>query len=135
VFHVTDATNLKLMKTLAKVADVPPGTIRAFDVSEGAPRALNKNRVPLLRVAGIGRPKVPRIALANVDGTFHAIDDKCTHLGCSLGDGKLTEAVVRCACHGSQFDVTTGAVVNGPATTPVRSIASQVVGDEVQVDY
>jgi len=33
------------------------------------------------------------------------------------------------------FDVTTGAVVGGPAETPVRSIPTQVVGDDVQVDY
>ena len=123
------------MDSIAKVSDVPPGSIRAFDVSAEAPKALSKNRVPILRAAGIGRPKGPRIALANVDGTFHAIDDTCTHRGCSLADGQLTGSVVRCACHGSRFDVTTGAVVGGPAETPVRSIPTQVVGDEVQVDY
>ena len=123
------------MEPIAKVADVPPGTIRAFDVSADAPKALSKNRVPILRAAGIGRPKGLRIALANVDGTLHAIDDTCTHRGCSLGDGKLTGSVVRCACHGSQFDVTTGAVVGGPAETPVSSYPTQVVGDDVQVDY
>lgn len=123
------------MKSLAKVSDVPVGTIRAFDVSEDEPKALSKNRLPILRAAGIGRPKVPRIALANVDGTFYAIDDKCTHLGCSLGDGQLTGTVVRCACHGSQFDVTTGTVIQGPAKTPVQAHASQVVGDDVQVDF
>ena len=123
------------MKLLAKVADVPVGTIRAFDASASAPKALSKNRLPILRAAGIGKPKGLRIALANVGGTFHAIDDTCTHLGCSLGDGKLTDTVVRCACHGSRFDVTTGAVVGGPAQRPVRSYPSQVDGDEVQVDY
>ena len=123
------------MGFLAKVADVPPGTIRAFDASADAPKALSKNRVPILRAAGIGRPKGLRIALANVDGTIHAIDDTCTHRGCSLGDGKLTGSVVQCACHGSRFDVTTGAVVGGPAETPVSSYPTQVVGDDVQVDY
>src|SRR6188474_3195942 len=123
------------MKPLARTQDVPVGTIRAFDASAAQPKALPKNRVPLLRVAGIGKPQGPRIALANVGGTFYAIDDTCTHRGCSLGDGKLTDKVVRCACHGSRFDVTTGAVVGGPAEDPVRSYPSQVVGGQVEVDY
>jgi nitrite reductase/ring-hydroxylating ferredoxin subunit len=91
--------------------------------------------LPILRAAGIGKPQGLRIALANVGGTFYAIDDTCTHRGCSLGDGKLTDKVVRCACHGSRFDVTTGAVVGGPAEEPVHSYPSQVVGDQVQVDF
>ena len=123
------------MKTLARTQDVPPGTIRAFDPSGDVPKSLSKNRIPLLRAAGIGKPKDPRIALANVGGTFHAIDDTCTHMGCSLGDGKLDGSVVRCACHGSRFDVATGGLVNGPAQKPVRSYPVQVVGDEVQVDF
>jgi 3-phenylpropionate/trans-cinnamate dioxygenase ferredoxin component len=123
------------MKSLAKVSDVPVGTIRAFDASAAQPKALSKNRLPILRAVGIGKPQGVRIALANVGGTFHAIDDTCTHKGCSLGDGQLTDKVVRCACHGSRFDVTTGTVVGGPAETPVRSYPSQVVGDEVEVDY
>jgi nitrite reductase/ring-hydroxylating ferredoxin subunit len=38
---------------------------------------------------------------------FHAFGDTCTRLRCSLAEGKLDGAVVTCACHGSQFDVTT----------------------------
>ena len=109
--------------------------IRAFDVSVAQPKALSKNRLPILRAAGIGKPQGLRIALANVGGTFYAIDDTCTHRGCSLGDGKLTDKVVRCTCHGSRFDVTNGSVVGGPAERPVHSYPSQVVGDEVEVEF
>jgi len=38
---------------------------------------------------------------------------------------------VTCACHGSQFDVTSGAVLRGPAERPVRSRAVQVKGDDL----
>ena len=60
-----------------------------------------------------------KVAVANVDGELHAFDDTCTHRGCSLAEGTLDGKVVTCPCHGSQFDVTTGAVVRGPATEPV----------------
>lgn len=122
------------MKRLARTGDVPPGTIRAFDAGAEEPSALPKSRFPLLRSLGIGRSRGPRIALANVDGTFHAIDDTCTHRGCSLGDGQLVASVVRCACHGSRFEVTTGALLEGPAEEPLRAYLTTVVGDEVLIE-
>jgi nitrite reductase/ring-hydroxylating ferredoxin subunit len=75
-----------------------------------------------------------RIALANVDGTFHAFGDTCTHLRCSLAEGDLEGMVVTCACHGSQFDVTNGTVLRGPAQEPVRSYAARVEDDAVLVE-
>lgn len=75
-----------------------------------------------------------RIAIANVAGTFYAFDDTCTHLQCSLADGELEGTVVTCPCHGSQFDVTTGDVLEGPAKEPVRSYGVRVDGDAVEVE-
>jgi nitrite reductase/ring-hydroxylating ferredoxin subunit len=63
-----------------------------------------------------------KIAVANVGGELHGFDDTCTHRGCSLAQGTLDGTVVTCPCHGSQFDVTTGAVVLGPATEPVAIV-------------
>jgi nitrite reductase/ring-hydroxylating ferredoxin subunit len=51
-----------------------------------------------------------------------------------LGDGKLDGSTLQCACHGSRFDVTSGAVVRGPAADPVRTYAVHVANGEVQVD-
>jgi nitrite reductase/ring-hydroxylating ferredoxin subunit len=47
---------------------------------------------------------------------IHAIHDRCSHRGCLLSDGEVDGHVVTCACHGSQFDVTDGSVLRGPAT-------------------
>jgi len=60
-----------------------------------------------------------QVAVANVEGSLHAFDDTCTHQACSLAEGDLEETTIECACHGSQFDVTTGEVLEGPATEPV----------------
>ena len=51
------------------------------------------------------------ILLANLDGTFYAIANRCTHLGGSLSHGTLNEGVVTCPRHHAQFDVKTGQAV------------------------
>jgi nitrite reductase/ring-hydroxylating ferredoxin subunit len=60
-----------------------------------------------------------RVAVANVDGVLHAFPDLCPHRQCSLSEGTIVGAVVTCPCHESQFDVTTGDRLRGPA---VRAI-------------
>jgi 3-phenylpropionate/trans-cinnamate dioxygenase ferredoxin subunit len=59
-----------------------------------------------------------RICIANVNGEFYAIGNVCTHAGCPLTMGTLTDHEVECACHGSKFDVRTGEVTNPPAVMP-----------------
>ena len=81
-----------------------------------------------MRVFDVGGTKVN---VSNAGGHLYAFDDTCTHVGCSLANGELEGTTVTCACHGSQFDVTSGAVLRGPAQRPVRSRAMQVEGDEL----
>ena len=75
-----------------------------------------------------------KVSVANAGGRLYAFDDTCTHTGCSLARGRLEGTTVTCPCHGSQFDVTSGEVLRGPATRPVRSHAVQVEGDPIEVD-
>lgn len=75
-----------------------------------------------------------KVSVASVDGQLHSFDDTCTHKTCSLAKGKLDGTIVTCPCHGSQFDVTSGAVLRGPAQRPVRSRLVQVVGDDLLVE-
>lgn len=71
------------------------------------------------------------VNVASASGNLYAFDDTCTHAGCSLAKGKLDGTTVTCACHGSQFDVTSGAVLRGPARRPVRSRAVKVEGENL----
>lgn len=48
------------------------------------------------------------ILIANVGGTFYAINNICPHMGGSLADGTLAGNLVECPRHHSRFDVTTG---------------------------
>ena len=75
-----------------------------------------------------------KVSVAAAGGRLYAFDDSCTHMGCSLGEGKLEDTTVTCPCHGSQFDVTSGAVIRGPAHQPLRSRAVEVEGDELQIE-
>lgn len=49
------------------------------------------------------------ILLANSDGFFYALENKCPHVGKPLNTGKLDGCVVTCAYHKAEFDVRDGA--------------------------
>ncbi|SLM49572.1 Dioxygenase, ferredoxin subunit [Nitrospira japonica] len=72
------------------------------------------------------------IALFNVDGVFHAIDNTCIHRGGPLGEGDVEGEVVTCPWHGWQFNVTTGTCVNNPSGK-VEVYQVKVDGSDVKV--
>ena len=97
--------------TVGSTRNIKPGELAAFDV-EGV-----------------------RIAVANADGRFFAIDDTCTHEQCSLaGEGTFEGTVVTCGCHGAQFDVTTGAVLAPPAFEPVKTYPLRIDGGNLVIE-
>ena len=75
-----------------------------------------------------------KVSVAAAGGRLYAFDDTCTHMGCSLAKGKLDGTTVTCPCHGSQFDVTSGAVIRGPAQRPVRSRFMKVEGGDLLLE-
>jgi nitrite reductase/ring-hydroxylating ferredoxin subunit len=76
-----------------------------------------------------------RIAIARVDDRLYAFDDLCTcaDQACPLSGGLLTGTTIMCQCHGSRFDITTGAVINGPATEPLNAYEVQEVEGSIQI--
>jgi nitrite reductase/ring-hydroxylating ferredoxin subunit len=74
------------------------------------------------------------IALFNVAGTFHAIDNTCTHVGGPLCEGELNGTEVICPWHGAAFDVTTGQVLGPPAGSPVNRYNVRVEGSNVEIE-
>ena len=89
---------------VAAVADVPVGTGRVVEAG--------------------GRP----LALFNVDGTFHALDNACPHRGGPLGEGDLDGPIVVCPWHAWRWDVTTGVNANNPAVKVARLPVSVEAG-------
>lgn len=75
-----------------------------------------------------------RVAIANVDGEFFAVDDTCSHEQCSLGtEGMLDGSIIICGCHGAQFEVTTGKVLSLPAPTDISSYQVKIEGSDIYV--
>ena len=77
-----------------------------------------------------------RIAIARVGDRVYAFDDLCTCTSerCPLSGGLLTRTTLMCQCHGSRFDIASGAVVRGPATRPLHVYAvRETRGGELQV--
>ena len=74
------------------------------------------------------------IALFNVNGAFHAIDNTCPHSRGPLAEGRLAGVRVTCPWHGSQFDVTTGKCLREPATADVASYPVRVEDDTIFVE-
>jgi nitrite reductase/ring-hydroxylating ferredoxin subunit len=99
-----------MLVRVGEAKDFAPGQMRAVDV------------------AGT------RVDIASANGQLYAIDDTCTHMGCSLATGELKGTVVTCRCHGSQFDVTSGDVIRGPAEDPIRSRSVQVQDGDLLVE-
>jgi nitrite reductase/ring-hydroxylating ferredoxin subunit len=74
------------------------------------------------------------ILLVNIEGTYYAIGNRCTHMGCMLSNGKLNGNIVECPCHGSNFDVKTGKVVRGPAIQPEPKYEVKIENGQVMVN-
>jgi nitrite reductase (NADH) small subunit len=71
--------------TVARVEDVPPGTVRTVRAGE------------------------EEIALAHCGGGFYATQGHCLHLKGPLGEGRLDgDCLLTCPWHGWQYDVRTG---------------------------
>ena len=73
-----------------------------------------------------------RVSVARVGGRLYAFDDLCTHEACPLSAGLLTGTTIMCQCHGSRFDITTGAILNGPATEPLNIYEVKDAEGEIQ---
>jgi 3-phenylpropionate/trans-cinnamate dioxygenase ferredoxin subunit len=74
------------------------------------------------------------VVVANVDGNYFAIGDRCTHMSCILSEGSPGGLNVTCSCHGSVFDVKTGNVVKGPAKKPEPVFQVKAEDDQILVN-
>ena len=63
------------------------------------------------------------------DGEFKAFTAVCTHLGCTVGS--INNGIIGCPCHGSQFSIVDGSVIQGPAAQPLAPVAITISGNEV----
>ena len=75
-----------------------------------------------------------QVALFNVEGSYYAIGDTCTHKGASLSEGEADSTIVTCPWHGARFDLRTGDAAGGPAPTGVPAYRVVVDDDDVKIE-
>ncbi len=73
------------------------------------------------------------IAVFNVNGTYYAIEDVCTHDDGPLAEGDLHGYEIECPRHGARFDLRTGKVLSMPAVIDTHWFETRVENDEIQV--
>jgi nitrite reductase/ring-hydroxylating ferredoxin subunit len=74
------------------------------------------------------------VAVFNLEGSFYAIDNNCTHVGGPLSEGEMDGCEVTCPWHGAVFDVTTGQALGPPAAEPVTRYNVRVVGTDLEIE-
>src|ERR1043165_9687917 len=74
------------------------------------------------------------VAVARSGGQLFAFSDICPPRQCNLASGgEIDGTVIECECHGSQFNMATGEVVEGPAEDPIETYQVREEGGELQV--
>jgi len=94
--------------TVARVEDVPPGTVTRVRAGE------------------------EELALANVGDEFFATQGACLHLQGPLGDGELEGTMLTCPWHGWRYDVRTG-LNDFDHAIQIRTYEVRVQDGEIQV--
>ena len=98
---------------LTKLCDktiLPPGEYRAF------------------------RMRGQEILALNVEGRIYALDGRCTHAGAPLAEGTLEGTVLTCPWHYSQFNITNGMVLHGPAQKPLHVYSVEEKDDAYYIE-
>ena len=95
---------------VAKVVDIPAGSMKSF--------TLNGNE----------------ILVANYNGNYYAIANRCTHFKGDLSKGKLDGNIVTCPRHGSKFDITNGKRISGPAKNDETTYEVKVEGPAIKIN-
>jgi Rieske Fe-S protein len=62
-------------------------------------------------------------------GEYKAFSAVCTHMGCIVN--QISGGRIDCPCHGSEYSITDGAVLAGPAPRPLPAKQIKVTGDSI----
>ena len=91
--------------------EIPEGDLRKYKVGEQA------------------------IAVYKINGKIYATSNVCTHEGCFIDENhQMHNDVVECTCHGSQFDVKTGEVLQMPAVEALKTYKASLEGEDIFIE-
>lgn len=73
------------------------------------------------------------VAIFNIDGSYYAVEDICTHDDGPLAEGKLDGCTLECPRHGATFDIRTGKVLSAPALVDVPTYTVRIADNQIQI--
>lgn len=59
---------------------------------------------------------------------------KAVHADCDLSSGFVEDGTIECPCHGSEFDLRSGEVLDPPATEPIRTYPVHESAGEIVIE-
>ncbi len=95
---------------LCSIDDVPKSGMRQFDLRDR------------------------EFLVVELKGEFFCLDGRCTHAGAPLAEGHLANKILTCPWHYSQFDITTGSVVRGPAENSLELYRMKIENGQIFID-
>lgn len=75
------------------------------------------------------------ILVININGQYFCLAARCTHAGAPLVEGEIFGDVLICPWHGSNFRVTDGSVLKGPAERPLAVYKNVIKGNELFIEF
>jgi nitrite reductase (NADH) small subunit len=106
--EVCEGTKMPEYLTIARVSALPPGMGTVVTV------------------------KGQELAVFNVEGKFHAMDNRCPHQDYPLGMSPIFDNSVICIGHAWRFDIKSGVCHSVPGVR-VRTYEVIIAGDEVKI--
>jgi nitrite reductase/ring-hydroxylating ferredoxin subunit len=95
---------------LCAIEDIPLGEMKQFDLKED------------------------EILVVNLKGQLYCLEGRCSHAGAPLAEGSMEGEVLTCPWHYSQFKITDGSVLRGPANVSLRVYRTEVKEGQLFVE-
>lgn len=95
---------------LCDIEDIPSEEMKQFDLKE------------------------EEILVINLNGQLYCLGGRCSHAGAPLAEGDLEGEVLTCPWHYSQFKITDGSVLRGPAKASLRVYRTEVKDGQLFVE-
>jgi nitrite reductase (NADH) small subunit len=73
------------------------------------------------------------LAVCELDGAYHAVDQKCPHRAAPLSEGTISGELIVCPLHHFKFHLQTGRCLM-PRHLRLRSFAVTRAGDQLQIE-
>ena len=73
------------------------------------------------------------LLICNSQGTYFAVENKCSHADEPLACGRIRNGWIACPAHGARFDLATGKAMNPPAKEAIRTFTVRVTGTMIEV--